>query len=51
VNLVLMCFGFWAKYMKKRGYTWYMREWGGKLGFGDFLEYILCQFDVANCVN
>jgi len=40
-----MCFGFWAKCMKKRG------EWGGKLGFGDFLEYILCQFDVAYCVN
>ena len=51
MNLVLMCFGFWAKCMKNRGYTWYMREWGGKLGFGDFLEYIVCQFDVANCVN
>ena len=37
--------------MKKRGYTWCMREWGGNLEFGDFLESMLCQCDVVNCVH
>jgi len=37
--------------MKKRGYTWFMREWGGTWKFGDFMESILCQCEVANRVN
>jgi len=36
---------------RKRSYTLYMREWGGTWKFGDFMESILCQCDVANCVN
>ena len=51
VNLAVLCFEFWTKCMKKRGYTWYLREWGGNLEFGEFLESMLRQCDVVNCVN
>ena len=44
-KLVLLCVEFWTKCMRKRVYTWYMREWNGIWKFGDFKGSILCQCD------